>query len=193
GFAWFGIVAGAVVTGAPGTRSWQVATARFAGGVDLVAPVTGVDLVTGRAPAPPPAGREPPQPRARRGVRAVPAHRTTRARGVDLVTGRAPAPPPAGREPLQRLELRGVSAVHDDGTIGVLGVDLEIRRGELVLLLGQVGSGKSSLLSALAGLVEHTGEVRWNGSDVEDAQAFLRPAQVAHVAQVPRVLSGTFA
>lgn len=153
GFAWFGIVAGAVVTEAPGTRSWQVATARFAGGVDLVAPVT----------------------------------------GVDLVTGRAPAPPPARREPLQRLELRGVSAVHDDGTIGVLGVDLEIRRGELVLLLGQVGSGKSSLLSALAGLVEHTGEVRWNGSDVEDAQAFLRPAQVAHVAQVPRVLSGTFA
>jgi ABC-type multidrug transport system fused ATPase/permease subunit len=152
GFAWFGVVAGAVVTEAPGTRAWQVATARFAGGADLVS-------------------RQP---------------------DVDLVTGTAPAPEPTQREPLDRLELRNLTAVHDDGTIGVSDVDLEIRRGELVLLLGQVGSGKSSLLSALAGLMEHTGDVRWNGTEVTDAQAFLRPGQVAHVAQVPRVLSGTF-
>ncbi|MGI5189694.1 ATP-binding cassette domain-containing protein [Promicromonospora sp. CA-289599] len=152
GFAWFGVVAGAVVTEAPGTRAWQVATARFAGGTDLV----------------------------------------SRQRDVDLVTGTAPAPEPTRREPLDRLELCDLTAVHDDGTIGVSDVDLEIRRGELVLLLGQVGSGKSSLLSALAGLMEHTGEVRWNGTEVTDAQAFLRPGQVAHVAQVPRVLSGTF-
>lgn len=152
GFAWFGVVAGAVVTEAPGTRAWQVATARFADGADLV----------------------------------------SRRPDVDLVTGDAPAPEPAPREPLDRLELRGLTAVHDDGTIGVSDVDLEIRRGELVLLLGQVGSGKSSLLSALAGLMEHTGHVRWNGTEVTDAQAFLRPGQVAHVAQVPRVLSGSF-
>ncbi|WP_454852023.1 ATP-binding cassette domain-containing protein [Promicromonospora soli] len=152
GFAWFGVVAGAVVTEAPGTRAWQVATARFAGGADLV----------------------------------------SRQQDVDLVTGTAPAPEPAPRESLERLELRNLTAVHDDGTIGVSDVDLEIQRGELVLLLGQVGSGKSSLLSALAGLMEHTGDVRWNGTEVTDAQAFLRPGQVAHVAQVPRVLSGTF-
>lgn len=153
GFGWFGVVAGAVVTEAPGTRSWQQATARFAGGVDLVEPVP----------------------------------------GVDLVAGTAPEPPSVRREPLQSLELRGVTAVHDDGTLGVADVDLEVRRGELVLLLGQVGSGKSSLLAALAGLMEHTGEIRWNGVEIADAQAFLRPGQVAHVAQVPRVLSGTFA
>jgi ABC-type transport system involved in cytochrome bd biosynthesis fused ATPase/permease subunit len=91
------------------------------------------------------------------------------------------------------MELRDVTAVHDDGTRGVTGVHLTIEAGELVLLLGQVGSGKSSLLSALCGLVGHTGEIRWNGVDVVDAQTFLRPGQVAHVAQVPRVLSGTFA
>jgi ABC-type transport system involved in cytochrome bd biosynthesis fused ATPase/permease subunit len=56
-----------------------------------------------------------------------------------------------------------------------------------------VGSGKSSLLSALAGLIEHGGSIRWNGREVDDAQVFLRPGQVAHVSQVPRVLSGTFA
>ncbi|WP_251153116.1 ABC transporter ATP-binding protein [Cellulosimicrobium sp. Marseille-Q4280] len=153
GFGWFGVVAGAVVTEAPGTRSWQQVTSRFAAGADLM------DL--------------PP--------------------GVDLLTGAAPSPAPGPRQALQRLDLAGMTALHDDGTIGVQDVDLSVRRGELVLLLGQVGSGKSSLLSSLAGLMEHTGAIRWNGTDVVDAQTFLRPGQVAHVAQVPRVLSGTFA
>jgi len=153
GFNWFGVVAGAVVTEAPGTRSWQQATASFAGGADLVA----------------------------------------EAPGVDLSTGAAARPGPDARDRLDTLELRGVGAVHDDGTIGVADVDLTVGRGELVLLLGRVGAGKSSLLSALAGLMAHTGRIRWNGTDVEDAEAFLRPGRVAHVAQVPRVLSGTFA
>lgn len=153
GFNWFGVVAGAVVTEAPGTRAWQQATASFAGGADLVA----------------------------------------EAPGVDLSTGAAARPAPDVRDRLDTLELRGLGAVHDDGTVGVAGVDLTVARGELVLLLGRVGAGKSSLLSALAGLMAHTGRIRWNGTDVEDAEAFLRPGRVAHVAQVPRVLSGTFA
>jgi len=112
--------------------------------------------------------------------------------GVDLVRGSAPAPAPVPREPLHTLELVGLTAVHDDGTIGASEVDLTVGSKELVLLLGQVGSGKSSLLSALAGLVSRTGEIRWNGETVTDPQTFLRPGRVAHVAQVPRVLSGTF-
>ena len=153
GFDWFGRVAGAVVTEAPGTRAWQRATSRMAGGVDLL-------------DVPP---------------------------GVDLLTGASQAPPAAKRIPLHTLTLRDVDAIHDDGTIGVQDVDLEVRRGELVLLLGQVGSGKSSLLRGLAGLIDHTGSIRWNDSEVDDAELFLRPGQVAYVAQVPRVLSGTFA
>ncbi|MGY2873271.1 ATP-binding cassette, subfamily B, bacterial [Marmoricola sp. URHA0025 HA25] len=112
--------------------------------------------------------------------------------GVDLVTGEAPEPALVRRVPLERLELSGFSAIHDDGTIGVSNVELVVEAGELVLLVGQVGSGKSSLLSALAGLMEHSGRLLWNGREVTDPQAFLRPAQVAHVAQVPRVLSGSF-
>lgn len=152
GFNWFGVVAGAVVTEAPGTRAWQRATAEFAGGADLC---------------------------------AVPP-------GVHLPEGSAPAPRADERDRLEHLELRGLSAVHDDGTVGVAGVDLTVRRGELVLLLGRVGSGKSSLLSALAGLMTHTGGLAWNGVEVADPEEFLRPGRVAHVAQVPRVLSGTF-
>ncbi len=112
--------------------------------------------------------------------------------GVDLVQGSAPVPAPAARDTLRTLELVGVTAVHDDGTLGATDVDLTVRAHELVLLLGQVGSGKSSLLSVLAGLVSSTGEIRWNGEPVADPQTFLRPGRIAHVAQLPRVFSGTF-
>src|SRR5699024_1571693 len=112
--------------------------------------------------------------------------------GVDLVEGHAPLPAPVPRVSLERLELQGLTAIHDDGTIGADGVDLTVGAGELVLLVGRVGSGKSSLLSALAGLVDHRGRIRWNGTEVADPEVFLRPGQVSHISQVPRVLSGTF-
>lgn len=153
GFDWFGRVAGAVITEAPGTRAWAQATQALAGGASLVALPPGVDLVHGVAPE--------------------------------------PARPP--REPLVQLDAAHLTAVHDDGTLGVEDVNLTVHAGELVLLLGPIGSGKSSLLGALAGLVDHRGSLRWNGSEVHDPQVFLRPGQVAYVAQVPRVLSGSFA
>ncbi|QYN32005.1 ABC transporter ATP-binding protein/permease [Pseudonocardia sp. DSM 110487] len=112
--------------------------------------------------------------------------------GVDLPAGTAPAPPPAGRVPLEKLSLERVTAVHDDGTVGVQEVDLVIDAGSLVLLTGRVGSGKSSLLAGLAGLVDHEGSIRWNDLEVDDPELFLRPGQVAYVGQVPRVLSGSF-
>jgi ABC-type transport system involved in cytochrome bd biosynthesis fused ATPase/permease subunit len=82
--------------------------------------------------------------------------------------------------------------VHDDGTVGVQQVDLTIDAGSLVLLTGRVGSGKSSLLGSLPGLVDHEGSIRWNDLEVDDPELFLRPGQVAYVGQVPRVLSGSF-
>ncbi|MFZ0161205.1 MAG: ATP-binding cassette domain-containing protein [Kineosporiaceae bacterium] len=47
------------------------------------------------------------------------------------------------------------------------------------------------MLRALAGIVHHTGELRWNGEPVTEPEMFLRPNQVGYVAQLPRVLSGT--
>jgi ATP-binding cassette, subfamily B, bacterial len=111
--------------------------------------------------------------------------------GVDLSAGTAPAPVVPERRPLRTLELAGFNAVHEDGTVAAQGVDLAVERGELVLVVGPVGSGKSSLLRALAGIVHHTGQLRWNGEPVTEPEIFLRPGQVGYVAQLPRVLSGT--
>ncbi|MER7009603.1 ABC transporter ATP-binding protein [Dactylosporangium sp. NPDC000555] len=113
--------------------------------------------------------------------------------GVDLSAGTAPAPAAAPRHPLRRLDLAGFTAVHEDGTVAVRDLDLSVERGELVLVVGPVGSGKSSLLRALAGIVHHTGKLEWNGEPVTEPEMFLRPNQIGYVAQLPRVLSGTIA
>lgn len=114
---------------------------------------------------------------------------------VDLVSGTGPTVGADRRDRLERLELVGLSAIHDDGTLGATDVSFAVERGETVLVLGRVASGKSSLLGALAGLVHSTGSLRWNGVEVDtdERERILRPGRVSFVAQRPRVLSGTFA
>ncbi|MFD1506204.1 ABC transporter ATP-binding protein [Georgenia yuyongxinii] len=52
-------------------------------------------------------------------------------------------------------------------TTAVAGVDLDVRTGEVVALLGPSGSGKSSLLRAVAGLEPVAGgTMRWAGRDL---------------------------
>lgn len=93
------------------------------------------------------------------------------------------------REPFERLEIRGLRAHHPSGR-GIEGVDLEVRRGEIVAVTGRVGSGKTTLLRALLGLIPHEGgEIRWNGTPVDDPAAFLVPPRSAYVSQTPRLFS----
>jgi ATP-binding cassette subfamily B protein len=55
---------------------------------------------------------------------------------------------------------------------------------------GPIGSGKTSLLRAVVGLTDlDGGEVRWNGSAVQDRAAFFVPPQAAYVAQVPHLFA----
>ena len=61
------------------------------------------------------------------------------------------------------LSVRGLAVAYGD-LRAVDGVDLDVAAGEIVALLGASGSGKSSLLRAVAGLEDVAGgEVAWNG------------------------------
>jgi thiamine transport system ATP-binding protein len=51
-------------------------------------------------------------------------------------------------------------------TTAVDAVSLSVPRGEVFALLGPSGSGKSSLLRAVAGLEPCTGDIRWDGESV---------------------------
>ena len=61
------------------------------------------------------------------------------------------------------LSVRGLAVAYGD-LHAVDGVDLDVAAGEIVALLGASGSGKSSLLRAVAGLEDVAdGDVAWDG------------------------------
>ncbi|MDD9207691.1 ABC transporter ATP-binding protein [Georgenia sp. 10Sc9-8] len=65
------------------------------------------------------------------------------------------------------LTVRDLVVTYDGTTTAVAGVDLDVAVGEVVALLGSSGSGKSSLMRAVAGLEPvAAGTVRWDGADV---------------------------
>ena len=63
------------------------------------------------------------------------------------------------------LELDDVSVRYGDRIV-VDRVSLAAGRGEVVCLLGASGSGKTSLLRAIAGLEPSTGSIRWDGREL---------------------------
>jgi ABC-type branched-subunit amino acid transport system ATPase component/ABC-type branched-subunit amino acid transport system permease subunit len=69
------------------------------------------------------------------------------------------------------LVCRGVDAGYD-GVQVLFGVDLEIRRGEVLALLGTNGAGKSTLLRCVSGLLSPTaGTVHLDGVDITGSSA----------------------
>jgi ATP-binding cassette subfamily B protein len=77
----------------------------------------------------------------------------------------------AGADPVaafERLTVTGLSFSYPGAGRRVLDeVDLEVNNGEVVALVGENGSGKTSLVKVLCGLYDYDqGSVRWNGEDV---------------------------
>jgi ATP-binding cassette subfamily B protein len=67
-----------------------------------------------------------------------------------------------------------------------------LRRGDFVVITGRVGSGKSTLVRVLLGLLPRQGgEIRWNGEAVAEPAEFFRPPRCAYTPQVPRLFSDT--
>jgi branched-chain amino acid transport system ATP-binding protein len=80
------------------------------------------------------------------------------------------------------LELRDVEARY--GAVQALhGVSLEVGEGEIVAVLGGNGAGKTTTLRAVSGLVDHTGELLFDGAAISRAS----PERVARlgIAHVP--------
>ncbi|MDG9727000.1 ABC transporter ATP-binding protein [Streptomyces sp. DH41] len=102
-------------------------------------------------------------------------------------SGPEPAPPP-----LRELTVRGLTARHPGTRHGIADVDLTVERHTVTVVTGRVGSGKSTLVRAVLGLLPHDrGTVLWNGEPVADPAAFLVAPRCGYTPQVPRLFSGT--
>ncbi|MDP3487031.1 MAG: ATP-binding cassette domain-containing protein, partial [Bacillota bacterium] len=93
---------------------------------------------------------------------------------------------------LQSLEVRDLSFHYPGADRGVNGINLRVKAGEFVVITGRIGSGKSTFLKVLLGLVrKDSGTIAWNGQDVADPTEFFVPPRTAYTSQVPILFSDT--
>jgi ATP-binding cassette, subfamily B, bacterial len=106
-------------------------------------------------------------------------------------------PPPAPRVPParpERVRLDGVAVTHPDGTEALVDVTCELRRGELAVVVGPAGAGKTTLASLVPGFLRPTrGRVTIDGVDVTRMAPDALRAGVAFAFQDPALLDGTVA
>jgi branched-chain amino acid transport system ATP-binding protein len=69
------------------------------------------------------------------------------------------------------LSVEGLSAWYGAARI-LFDLNLEVRRGEVVALMGRNGAGKSTTMKAILGLVERRGRILFNGEDISRLRSY---------------------
>ncbi|KAA8783760.1 ATP-binding cassette subfamily B protein [Paenibacillus sp. 4624] len=105
-----------------------------------------------------------------------------------------PEPVNEAREPkekLRELEVNGLSYRYGQSSNGIQDISFKLKQGQFLVITGRIGSGKSTLVRTLLGLLpKQQGEILWNGERVDPA-TFLMPPRAAYTPQVPRLFSDT--
>lgn len=95
------------------------------------------------------------------------------------------------KEKLRELEVNGLSYRYKQSSNGIQDINFKLKQGQFLVITGRIGSGKSTLVRTLLGLLpKQKGEILWNGEHVDPA-TFLMPPRAAYTPQVPRLFSDT--
>ncbi|MET0332823.1 MAG: ABC transporter ATP-binding protein, partial [Rhizobacter sp.] len=73
------------------------------------------------------------------------------------------------------LQLKDLHAYYGKSHV-LHGVDMHVKPGEIVALLGRNGSGRSTTVKSIMGLVEGHGSIKWRDQEILGKKAF----QIAH-------------
>ena len=93
-------------------------------------------------------------------------------------------------ETLERLEVDGLSYRYPESERGIEDIGLDIPAGSFTVVTGRIGSGKSTLIKVLLGLLPgQEGEIRWNGVAVSDPSSHFQPPRSAYTPQTPMLVS----
>jgi len=89
------------------------------------------------------------------------------------------------------VQSQAVEVRAEDGTPLLSDIDIGVKPGELVAVVGEVGSGKTILMELLAGSrAPHRGQIRLGGAEIGDLSATARTT-IGYVPQDPVLLSTT--
>ncbi|WP_106767426.1 ABC transporter ATP-binding protein [Paenibacillus faecalis] len=95
------------------------------------------------------------------------------------------------REKLSFLEVNNLSYQYPNSDNEISDIHFRLKRGKFLVITGRIGSGKSTLVRTLLGLLPaQEGSICWNGKEIDPA-TFLIPPRAAYTPQVPRLFSDT--
>lgn len=97
-------------------------------------------------------------------------------------------------ERVEQIGFRGVGFSYDGSADALSGVELDLRRGDVVGVVGPSGSGKSTMAQLLLRLRQPTsGHLEVNGEPVDLYSVASWHRRVTYVPQEPRLIHGTVA
>jgi ATP-binding cassette subfamily B protein len=93
---------------------------------------------------------------------------------------------------LEILEVDGLCYQYPESGRGIRDIRMKLERGSFTVITGRIGSGKTTLVRTLLGLLPmDAGNILWNGKRIEQPGDFFVPPQSAYTPQVPRLYSDT--
>jgi ATP-binding cassette subfamily B protein len=103
-----------------------------------------------------------------------------------------PSTAKAHEPPLELLTTAGLTYRYPDTGRGIEDVSLSIKRGSFTVITGRIGSGKTTFLRTLLGLLpKEAGSIAWNREIIAEPANFFVPPRSAYTPQVPRLFSET--
>lgn len=95
-------------------------------------------------------------------------------------------------EKIESIEFKEVSFAYDERNLILEKLSFNVKKGERIIIVGQVGGGKSTLLHLLSGfLIPKSGSILINGIPIEDIDLKNYRDKVGFVLQEPLLFSGT--
>jgi ATP-binding cassette subfamily B protein len=95
------------------------------------------------------------------------------------------------RTPLEEFNVRNLTYSHDDRN-GIYDVSFTLKPGEVLAVAGGVGSGKSTMLNILMGVIpKDSGKVFWNGAEIKRCNEFFVPPNAAYTPQIAKMFNDT--
>ena len=93
---------------------------------------------------------------------------------------------------LENIEYRNICFGYQQDEFLIKDFSLKVKRGERIAITGKIGSGKTSLLKNMAGLLPmDSGGVYCNGEKVENVTEFFSPPFCTYLSQTPRLFMDT--
>lgn len=96
------------------------------------------------------------------------------------------------KDTLKNLTVQNLSYTYGKTGNGVHNINLTVPAGSFTVITGQIGSGKTTLIRALLGVLPKSeGDIFWNDNPVTDPKTFFVPPRCAYTPQIPHLFSET--